>query len=791
MDSDKTETQPTTNETAPSDHSAVVCHPADTYQLHRERYRVFIEDIADGFYEVDLEGAFRYFNDAFCRILGRQPQDIRAHSFRDFMDSENASLAADRIARMEDLGEEGARFMLEIIGSDGQPRHLEVSARPIIAGDGQRIGFRGIARDVTGKIRDQSELVASKKKIEALYAASRNAERRYRAFLKFLPIPLLVHNMDHSIAYMNPAFEKTFGWSREDLAWDPFAPIPPDQIKTTHTGKVSLLTNGVFYGLETKRLTRDGRLLDVIYDGSALYDQDGQPDGLVVTMRDITQSKKDAQTTQVLFKIAKALHRYNDLDGCLNYITAQVKRLMRVDQAHIVLIDAERETYYFRTGAMEDPVAADHVLHTRIPLDAGFAGKVIQSATPHILNTISADEAASLWPSTSLAASLRNLMGVPMQVSSRVIGVIVAANKIDGDFDDEDVVSLSSIASMVSLPIENARINAALRNSYEEIKALTRAKDRMIDHLSHELRTPISVLSATFKMLQDGDRLDRATTDRIFTRSQRNLQRIVDMQSKLKDVIREPDTRAGQTLTRMLDLCVDELEAFAEVEGGAAIAARIRGAIDAYFKPQSLPMEHLCLRDWVAATVAALEPQVDRRRIDFCTTFEENSGVIALPREVLSKIIAGLLRNAVEYTPDGGKIEIIVRSAETGPELMVTDTGVGITAENQQLILGSYFTTADVYQYGTGRPFDFNAGGRGFDLLRMRVFAERYGFTLSMRSRRCPHIPTNADVCPGDTQQCSYCDSAEHCHQSGGTTFSIRFPKVAEAGPSSGLREDG
>jgi len=108
----------------------------------------------------------------------------------------------------------------------------------------------------------------------------------------------------------------------------------------------------------------------------------------------------------------------------------------------------------------------------------------------------------------------------------------------------------------------------------------------------------------------------------------------------------------------------------------------------------------------------------------------------------------------------------------------VVDSGVGITAENQRLIFENYFTAADAMQYSTRQPYDFNAGGRGFDLLRMKIFSERYNFTIRMDSDRCGHIPGDADVCPGDADRCPHIRSGEDCLQSGGTRVTVQFPPI-------------
>jgi PAS domain S-box-containing protein len=600
-------------------------------------------------------------------------------------------------------------------------------------------------------------------------------EKRYRAFLKFLPIPLLVQNMDHSVAYLNPAYEKTFGWTRKDLESNPFLPIPEDQISKTRTGKVSLLKNGVFYGLETKRLTKDGRVLDVIYDGAALYDHNDQPNGLISTMRDITQSKKDARITRALFKIAKALHRYNDLKTCLIFIARQAQLLMNVRNAFITLINGRGENIHFRTGVTQDREFFDTFSEGYVSLTDSPIGKIILSGRSYINNEINGEEELEAWKVKASKNRLQNMIAAPMQVDNRIIGAMVMTDRIDGQFDQQDITLLSSVASMVAMPVENARINESLRKSYEDIQTLNQAKDRIIDRLSHELRTPISVLAASFEMLAKKQYLDKETAARLIERCQRNIERIIDMQYKLEDIVSKPDQRVEQSLSAVLALCIEELEALVGMEAGSAIAQRIRKHIDAFFSRRKLPVERIRLHRFVHEKIIELNPLFAHRLIDFRTELGKDVGFVDLPVEILDKIVTGLVRNAIEYTPDGATVKVSVSVGDTGPGLEVSDTGIGITDENQQLIKDNFFTTDDAYQYSTGKPFHFDAGGRGLDLLRMRVFSERYPIKLSLKSKRCRHIPTSADKCPGSTNTCIHCDSAEHCHRSGGSAFSIQF----------------
>ncbi len=109
--------------------------------------------------------------------------------------------------------------------------------------------------------------------------------------------------------------------------------------------------------------------------------------------------------------------------------------------------------------------------------------------------------------------------------------------------------------------------------------------------------------------------------------------------------------------------------------------------------------------------------------------------------------------------------------------LGITDYGQGITEENQKRLFEGFFPTQEVMDYSSKRPYAFNAGGKGADLLRIKILSERYGFQITQASRRCRFIPGESDLCPGRISRCRYCQSAEDCLRSGETEFSVFFPK--------------
>ena len=749
--------------------------------IPQDRYRVFIEEVADAFFETNLKGEFVFFNKALCRIFGYSAQEIQNRSYREFMDASNAEFAFERFNTIFRTGKGATGIKWEIIHKNGETRYLDISANTIADAEGKKVGFRGIARDITSRHLARRALQESEKRAQEQYRASRRAEKRYRAFLEFLPDPVFVFNLDSTVSYLNPAFERVFGWTLKELKGKRIPFIPEGWEEQTRQGIAKLLKDHVIYDFETKRLTRDGRVLDIILNGALFYDAQNQPAGQVITLRDVTQEKRTSRINQALFRIAQALYRFRTLDERLEYITKEIQSLVGAEGASVILIDEENEEFFFRVATFEDELAGQKMREIRFPLDKGVAGEVYRTGEPLIVHDTTVSPFFFQQVDQKAGYSTRNMLDVPLREEDRMIGVLCAVNKKDGTFDQTDVELLSTIASMVALPIENARINDALQRSYEDVQSLNRAKDHVIHHLSHELKTPVSVLSASLNLLSK--KLDKASAtgwQKIMDRAQRNLSRILDMQYQIEDIMRGGNYSRYYMLSNLLEACTDVLEVLAtEVHGQEDIVDHIRERIEALFGPHDAVSEEIELDRFVAETVDKIQPDFAHRDIQIVNNLNPTPAIL-IPSSVLFKVVRGLVRNAIEYSPDGGRIEITVNNGLLGPELEIKDYGIGITEENQRLIFEDYFPTYDTIKYSSKKAFDFNAGGKGFDLLRMKIFSERYHFVLKMTSKRCRYLLNSETSGPGNIKFCEHCKHPQDCIDSGGTKMLVQFKPAAQ-----------
>jgi len=748
--------------------------------IPQDRYRVFIEDVADAFFETNIHGNFVFFNNALCRIFGYAREEIENKNFRQFMDRKNAAYAFNSFNRLFETGGRVNNILWEIKAKSGETRILEINAKLLADTRGVKIGFQGIARDVTDKIKVEKALKASEKLAHEQYAASRMAEKRYLALLAFLPVPVFVFNLDGSIAYINPAFEKTFGWKLSEVEGKFIPFVPENQKEQTRQGIKELFEKKRIFGFKTQRLTKDGRLLDIILDAALFYDEKNQPAGQVVTLQNVTQKNRVTRINKALFRIAQALYEFRGLDERLQFIAKQAKELIGASGAMVILVDPKTNEFFFREAAFEDEITGRKIKEIRFPVDKGVAGEVYRTGKLMIVNDTAKSPHFFKQVDDKADMQTQNMLDVPIQLEDRLIGVLCIINKQEGPFDDTDAELAIAIANMVALPIENARINEALLKSYADVQNLNRAKDRVIHHLSHELKTPVSVLSASLSLLQK--RYSGADTEglsKILTRTERSLNRILEMQYEIEDIVGQQDYKSHYLLSAMLDACQDVLEALvADEVASEQFTDNLRQKINTLFGPRNIEPELIDPKSFFKKLYQQLRPKFVHRRCLIETVFDSTDPIL-IASEVLSKVFEGLLRNAIENTPDVSKIVVYLTQSGKGPELKVQDFGVGISNENQRLIFDNFFAAYETAQYSSKRSYDFNAGGKGFDLIRMQIFAERYNFKLKMASKRCPHIAEEQDGDSDGGQSCENCKLDQACLSSG-TTMTVQFKSAKE-----------
>ena len=433
------------------------------------------------------------------------------------------------------------------------------------------------------------------------------------------------------------------------------------------------------------------------------------------------------------------------LDEMLLKIAQKACEVMESDRCTLFLHDSKTDELWSKValgmGGQE----------IRIPCGAGVAGHCFRTGEAINLADAYDDPRFNKDVDVETGYRTRSLFCAPIyNRDGGRLGVIQLLNKKDGIFSTEDETFLHIFANHASIFIEIAQLQKAridaLEQSRMELERLNKVKSKALDHLSHELKTPLSVIRGNINLLKKKLPTEAPSTRGVtlFATLERNLNRILGIQEETDNIIRS----------------------YRELEKG--------------FSPDDLDRkgpvraESIPLLPFSEQMLEKVKERVAHRDIRFQMEIAEDHHVFLDPG-ILEDILFGLLKNAVENTPDEGMIRILSEQKEDRLLLQVRDFGIGITEENQKSIFDGLFHTQETDLYTSRKPYDFNAGGKGLDLLKMKVYGQGFGFDLTVTSRRCIHLPTDRDVCPGRISACPDCQKPEDCLSSGETTFCASF----------------
>jgi len=128
-----------------------------------EKYRTILDDMGDGYFELDLAGNITFFNDSLCRLLGYPKEELKGMNYKAFTPEENVEAMYKIFTQVYRMGKPLEQVQAELIRKDGSRRFSEVSASLLRNQKGDIIGFRGIHRDVTERREAEQQLLTASK----------------------------------------------------------------------------------------------------------------------------------------------------------------------------------------------------------------------------------------------------------------------------------------------------------------------------------------------------------------------------------------------------------------------------------------------------------------------------------------------------------------------------------------------------------------------------------------------------------------------------------------------------
>jgi len=256
------------------------------------KYRSILENIKEGYFEVDLKGNFTFINNSFCEIFEYTENEIIGSSYKRFSDEENRLKAYESFNQVFETGIGQKYLQFKFMKKDGEIIILETSAYLRYDSDGQRIGFFGMIHDITEKYLLEQEL--------------KQSEQNYRLISENAYDLISIVNQDLKFEYANeqPIFN-ILGYTIEEVIGSSVLSIVhPEDKKLAHNALIEGLKTGEG-AVELRIQQKGGNWIWIEVKGKTFIDLDGKKKG-IITGRDITEKK---QAEEDLKKLNKELEQ--------------------------------------------------------------------------------------------------------------------------------------------------------------------------------------------------------------------------------------------------------------------------------------------------------------------------------------------------------------------------------------------------------------------------------------------------------------------------------------------------
>ena len=257
-------------------------------------FRTLGEDAPFGISMLSPDLRFEYLNPKFTEIFGYTKEDLpnketwfeKAYPDESYREKVIDTWRGDLV---ENAGvEEIKPRVFTVKCKDGQDKIIHF--RAVALEDGRQLLTY---EDITEKDKMEKTLKENERKYINLYEKSKRAEALYRSLLDSSADAIITYDLEGKAQFVSPAFTHIFGWTFGEIEGGRIPFMPESEREQT----MAIIHDLVEYGkachaFRTKRSTKDGRLLDVSISASRYDDHEGNPSGLLVILRDISDKKR-------------------------------------------------------------------------------------------------------------------------------------------------------------------------------------------------------------------------------------------------------------------------------------------------------------------------------------------------------------------------------------------------------------------------------------------------------------------------------------------------------------------
>ena len=390
---------------------------------------------------------------------------------------------------------------------------------------------------------------------------------------------------------------------------------------------------------------------------------------------------------KALGEVGQAVSSTLDLETVLTRIASHAVQLSGADGGAIYEYDETTQEFHLRGGHQIEKELVEALRSSPIQLGWGAVGQAAATRAPVEVTDILDERqyAATRFRPMLRQLGYRSLLAVPLLREDRIMGGLTIYRRRVGSFSTEVVNLLQTFATQSVLAIQNAQLFREIEEKSKQIEAANRHKSEFLANMSHELRTPLNAIIGFSEVL--GERLFGELNEK---------------QAEYTDDILSSGRHLLSLINEILDL--------SKVEAG-----RMELELATFDLPTALENARTFVRERALRHAITLELSIDERLGEFMGDERK-----------IKQILLNLLSNAVKFTPEGGRINLSAKQSDSAVEISVSDTGIGISREDQGTIFEEFRQVGGDYAH--------KKEGTGLGLTLAKKFVELHGGKIWVES---------------------------------------------------------
>ncbi len=518
------------------------------------------------------------------------------------------------------------------VAKDGHEIPISITVSPIIGSRGKVIGASKIARDITErkKAEEKQSILAS--------------------IIDTSDDTILSKTLGGIITSWNRAAEKMFGYTEAEVLGKHISLIIPP----VRMGEEEFIIGEIIKGnrvdhFQTIRIAKDGHEVPISLSISPITDSTGKIIGASKIARDISEQQAGHEATrtytkrlEVINTIIETISEELDLNKIIQKVTDATTELTgaKFGAFFYNTVDAKGESMmlYTLSGAPKEAFEKFSMPRNTAVFNPTFSGHgVVRSDDITKDPRYGKNTPYHGMPEGHLPVV--SYLAVPViSRGGAVIGGLFFGHPEAGKFTKEHENLVSSIAAQAAIGIDNAKL-------YEEAKVLNDKKDEFIGLASHELKTPLTSISAYLQILH---RLEtNENSKRFVDKTMHQVKKLITLVNDLLDVSK---IEAGK-----MQLATEKFEIKTVVENAIEL----------------IQQSNINYQIILESKVHGLKINGDPHRIE--------------------QVLINLLTNAIKYSPKANKVEVFLSNTKDQVTIGVKDYGLGIAADKLSQIFSRFF----------------------------------------------------------------------------------------------------